>query len=54
MSVWQWVYLAAAAGVLVGVVAGCRAIVDCQPSRLPVEDDSLRRTTDALRKVADR
>ena len=53
MSVWQWVWLAVIGGIVAGSVVVCRVIVDGQ-FRLPVEDDSLRRTTDALGKVVDR
>ena len=53
MSVWQWTFVAVAGGTLGAVVLACRAIVDGQ-CRLPVEDDSLRRRTDALGKVVDR
>ena len=53
MSVWQWVWLAVIGGTVASVCVACRAIVDSQ-HRPAVEDDSLRRTTDALGKVVDR
>ena len=53
MTVWQWTFVALTAGVLGGVLLVCRALVDGQ-CRLPVEDESLRRKTDALGKVVGR